>query len=342
MIPLRRMNPPICVLSFFICIATAGTANAQDVAAAEALFNRGLADMKAGRYEVGCGAIAESQRIDPRPGTLFSLATCEEEWGHVATAMTRYGDYLAMYEQLPAARKGAQGRRPSVAADKRTKLAPQVPELKLTMPPGAPQGIVVKRNGVSVAGASLGVSLPIDPGTYVLSTQVPGGPVWERTVSITKGEKLSVALEMTSPPAAPVTASTPASPPPSGTSGRRLAAYILGGSGAASLVVGGVMGGLALGAKATAKGHCGDGIGLKDPSACDQTGLDAVGNARTFALGSTIGLVSGAVLTGAGAVLFFTEPKSPRSSIEAHAPRITRAGVSITPWGAALGAQGSF
>src|SRR4051812_40759119 len=82
---------------------------AADIAAAEALFNRGLADMEAGRYEAACKAIEESLHLDPRPGTLFSLAVCESKWGHVATAATRFGDYLALYEKLPTAQRLRQG-----------------------------------------------------------------------------------------------------------------------------------------------------------------------------------------------------------------------------------------
>ena len=43
-------------------------AAAQDIASAETLFNRGLAEMEAGHYEIGCKAIAESQRLDPAGG----------------------------------------------------------------------------------------------------------------------------------------------------------------------------------------------------------------------------------------------------------------------------------
>ena len=53
--------------------AIAAPAAAQDVASAEALFDRGLAGMRAGNYEVGCPALSESYRLDPRPGTLFTL-----------------------------------------------------------------------------------------------------------------------------------------------------------------------------------------------------------------------------------------------------------------------------
>ncbi len=54
---------------------------AQEPKSSPALFDRGVADMNAGNYAAGCKAIAESQRIDPRPGTLFSLATCHRSLG---------------------------------------------------------------------------------------------------------------------------------------------------------------------------------------------------------------------------------------------------------------------
>jgi len=47
--------------------------------------------MEAGNYAAGCPALAESQRLDPRAGTLFTLSQCEVQWGRVATAVTRLG-----------------------------------------------------------------------------------------------------------------------------------------------------------------------------------------------------------------------------------------------------------
>ena len=41
----------------------ASRAGAQDVAAAEALFKKGLEDMQAGRYDPGCNELAESQPV---------------------------------------------------------------------------------------------------------------------------------------------------------------------------------------------------------------------------------------------------------------------------------------
>src|SRR5688572_10698415 len=63
------------------------TARASD---AQELFDKGLADMKAGNYESGCPALEESFRQDPQPGALFTLATCESRRGRLATGMKHF------------------------------------------------------------------------------------------------------------------------------------------------------------------------------------------------------------------------------------------------------------
>src|SRR5690606_15567731 len=120
--PMRRtprslLHWPLRTIVLLACLLAERPAGAQDIAAAEALFDKGVADMKAGRHETGCKAIAESQRLDPRPGTLFTLATCEAAWGRIATAVSRYGDYLAVYARLPDDKKAAQLERFKVATE---------------------------------------------------------------------------------------------------------------------------------------------------------------------------------------------------------------------------------
>src|SRR4051812_21352406 len=99
----------------FTC-SLAAPAGAQDVATAEALFNRGVADMDARRYTTACPALAESQRLDPRPGRLFTLADCEALQGRIATAVALYGDYLALYARLTPAQQRTQLGREKIAA----------------------------------------------------------------------------------------------------------------------------------------------------------------------------------------------------------------------------------
>jgi hypothetical protein len=295
--------------------------------------------MKAGRYAVACQAIAESNHLDPRPGTLFTLATCEEGWGHLATAEKLYGDYLALYETLPEDRKAAQREsgRPKVAAEHREKLAPDVPELTLTLPPGAPAGTVVKRDRLVLAEP--GVAQRVDPGEHVVSTQAPGGPVWEQTVTLAKGEKKTVVLEVRPAPTlepAPVVAPPEPIPLEAGPSGRRVAGYVIGGAGLAGIAAGAVLGGLVFTKKGTIAAHCGAGIHSADDTACDATGLAAANAGKSLALGSSIALPLGVAALGAGLALRFTEPKP------ATQARAAAGVLSFSPTAVLLGARGTF
>lgn len=287
-------------------LGTSAPASAQDIASAEVLFEKGKTDMLAGRYDTGCKAIAESQRLDPRAGTLFTLATCERLWGHIATAASRYTDYLAVYERLPPEKKAdpIQLGRFKEATEWREKLLPDIPQLTLSLPEGVPPGTVVKRDGEVVGAASLGVSLPVDPGEHTITTQVPGGAAREQRITMARGEKRQVTLEIG------IALNHPAAPGDTGPGGRRTATYVLGGVGVAGLVAGTIFGGLAIGQKETVLQHCGAAIGQPDKTACDQAGLDAAGNAKSLALGSTIGLAAGGVALATAAILFFTEAKS--------------------------------
>lgn len=310
-------------------------ARAQDIAAAEALFNRGLADMEAGRYEPGCKAIAESQRIDPRPGTLFTLATCEDRWGHVATAVTRYADYLLVYERLPEDRKASQGLRPATARARREKLAPEVPELTVLLPPGAPRGTAVRRDGQPMAEAALGVGLPVDPGDHVIATEPPGGAVWEQRITIARGEKKTITLEVRT---AKPSAALHVPPAPRGPSARRVASYTVGGVGLAGLLIGGVLGGIALQKKGIVDQHCGSGVRSKDPTACDPTGLDAANGAKALGTGSTIAFAVGLAGVGTGLALLLTDRARPAPPRGARAPSITAHMLAGPSW-LTLGAE---
>jgi hypothetical protein len=335
------------------------------VAAAEALFNRGMARMEAGDFENGCPAIGESYRLDPRPGTLFTLAECEAKRGHIATAYVRYGDYLSLLETLPPdkkARQQQQGRDKAARAE-RAALGPQVPELTVVVGPGLPRGAVVKRDDVVLAEPSLGVGLPLDPGDHVVTLEVPGKPPVARKVHVAPGDKTRVVLDEEASPPPPVVAPqsppagaplapaaapaatprpppAPPSPPPAprtGPGAQRVAGYALGAVGLAGLGAGAVLGGLA----AARKGSAGCGVGGK-PDACADFG--AIQSARALGNASTAGVVAGGVLAAAGVVLVVTNR---RRAAEAGptAGNVSWVGVGVlaaTPQGAVAGARGGF
>lgn len=341
-------------LSLLAPLTLSAPAGAQDVAAADALFNRGVTEMKAGQYQKACGLIAESMRLDPQPGTLFTLSQCEVKWDRTATAVARLDDYLQLYDRLTPDQKAQQLNRPKVVKEQRNRLAPDVPELTLSLPPGAPAGTVVKRDDSVVASAALGLGLPVDPGEHVVSTQAPGGALWELRITIAKGEKKPVVLEVKPAPtveprpapvvAVPAPAVATDAPPPqeAGPSGRRVAIYAIGGVGVAGLVLGGVMGGLAAAKKPTIVAHCAPPLAAGGAYRCDPTGLAAANSGQTFALVSTIGVAAGLTAVATAVALLVTEHKPAKPTTSARAPWLTPAVLSLGSTGATLGAQGTF
>jgi hypothetical protein len=270
-----------------------------------ALFDAGVLLMEAGRYDEACPSIEHSYDLDPRPGVLFTLAECQSKRGRIAAAVARYTEYLALFEALPPAKKKLQTSRPKAARAQLAVLSPQVPKLVVTLAPGAPPGVVVERDGHVVAAATLGTSLPVEPGDHVLRVSIPGGALGETRVKLERGEHRSVVLAL---PALPASAAAEKPDARRGPSARRVAAFVTGGVGVAGLVIGGAMGGVALARKSVVDAHCDVG-GVAE--ACDHDGKAAADQLGTFALASTVGFVAGGALAVASVVLFVTEPAKP-------------------------------
>ncbi len=288
--------------------ALAGPARGEDaVAAAKRSFTEGLASMQAGDFEKGCPAIEASYKLDPRPGTLFTLAECEAKRGRLSTAVARYEDYLSLYSRLPEEQRRKQGDREATALRQRDALRPQTPELTLRLPPDAPKGTVVTLNGNDVEPEKLGLPLRVDPGEHVVTTQAPGGSVTEIKVSIGKGEKRPIFLDVAALDPAPQ-AKAPRASADLGLSGRRIAAYAAGGVGVGGLILGGVMGVMTLEKKGEIEENCGFIPG--DPRGCNDVGLEAASDAQFRGLVSTIGFAIGGAGVAAAVVLLVTEPKA--------------------------------
>lgn len=293
---------------------------------ADALYYTGLAEMGAGHYETGCKALADSMHLNPRPGTLFTLASCEDRRGRVATAVARFGEYLALYDRLPDDRKEEQTDRPTEARAALQRLLEDLPQLTLSLPTTAPVGTVVKRDGEVLAASTLGTAMPLDPGVHLVSTQAPGGPVWEQRITMTKGEKKRLPLEVKTP----------------ARSTHGLAAYVVGGTGITGLIAGGILGGLAVGQKGIINQHCGAGIDAVDARACDSTGLTAANTGKALGLGSTIALATGGAALGASFLLFILAPKPAASATGPRGGWVSAGVLSGGPEGTILGVQGTF
>lgn len=357
---------------FAATLTLAPAAAAEDVAAAKAMFTVGLEHLQAGRYDKACPALRESYRLDPRLGTLFTLAECDARWGKIATAVAHYQNFLAQVAALPPGQALKQQEREKVAREQVALLSRQIPELTLVLPPHAPEETVVKRDGVQLMGPTLGVPLPTDPGEHVVTTYVPGGRVLEQRVTLGKGEKKKLQLKVAPPgglgttqgppepdgetdvdaprvpapkppAAAPPREATPAPEPPpadegpsartTGPSTRRIAAYAAGGLGVAGLVVGGVTGGMAMAKKNEMGDSCPDFV-------CSNAEAAELGNeARTLGWVSTVGFGVGVAGAAAAVVLLVTEP---RAEAEQSATRVRAGVLAAGQEGAVLGVKGAW
>ncbi len=86
-----------------LCLTWPAALWAQDRAAA--LFDQGLADMLAGKYDTGCPALEESYRLEPMAGALFTLAECEAQWGKSPAALEHYEQFVASLTEMQQAQR---------------------------------------------------------------------------------------------------------------------------------------------------------------------------------------------------------------------------------------------
>jgi hypothetical protein len=297
---------------------------------AAAQFDRGLAAMNEGKYDVACPALTESVRLDPRPGAIFTLAECEARWGHVASADAHYDDYLARFARMTTEQQKQQRGREKIAEQKRRELRAQIPQLQIRLPANAAAGAVVRRDGIVLGAPSLGVFLPVDPGAHVLVVEMPDGGKTEQTVNVELAARREVMLDVP----APVRSHEPTRPPvvePDRSATARTPWLAYGALGIGIVGVGvGVAGGVsALSQKATVDQHC---TGV----VCDRDGKSAADGAKSAALVSTIGFAVGGVGLATGIVLLVTRPR-PASTGMRTIPL-----VGVGDHGALLGATGVF
>jgi hypothetical protein len=175
------------LLTLRVLGARAAFAQARDPAAGEALFQEGRRLMKAGDFAGACPKLEESLRLDPALGTLVNLASCEEERGRTATA---WEHWRAAADQLPSGDK-----RRVTAVARATALEKVLPRLTVTLAAEVSTEAEVKRDGVRLGRASLGLPLPVDPGRHVVTVVAPGREPREFEATLRARENQTLTLE---------------------------------------------------------------------------------------------------------------------------------------------------
>ena len=279
--------------------ARAQTGNANNRAAAEALFGEGRSLAASGHFAEACPKFEASQQLDPGLGTLLNLAECYEKLGKTASAWAEYR------EAIPLARASGSKVRQDLATERAAALESRLSTLTIRRASNQASStpVEIRRDGVLVQPAELGSAIPLDPGTHTVEATAPGKQKWSSTVEVSgDSSKLTVEIPELTPESATTTA---AGPPPTAAarpaSSQRTVAVVIGALGVAGVGLGTLFGLQAKSTWSDSKSHC-----PNYPYGCDSEGLNLHSSARTKAAVSTVAFVAGASALAVGAVLWFT------------------------------------
>jgi hypothetical protein len=286
----------------------------EEAAAAQTLFDDAKARMARGEYGEACPELEASQKIDPGVGTLLNLADCYQHTHRLRSAWATFLD------AANAAHREGEKEREVEARARAALLAPRLSRM-VVRAPGAPAGLVLSRDGASIAPSELGVPVPVDEGTHSVEASAPGHRRWKMLVPVV-GEATVVTVTVppldaprtaaaepvvvtsgpaTAPPAAePIAAVEPVRESSSGLGTSRTLAIVSWGAAAAGFVTGGVFLADAISENADANRAC-------PTSSCPEGAAVAQSQAATRDANiATASLVVGAVAAAAGAVLWLT------------------------------------
>jgi hypothetical protein len=280
--------------------------SASNKAAAEALFQEG-SDLF-GRGEIGqaCERFGASQDLDPGLGTMLRLADCLDRLGKTASA------WALFREAASIAGKRGDVERETIGNQRADNLEERLSRLSLssaeaTMPPG----MSIELNGSAIPVTSLGVPLPVDPGTLKVEVVAEGRKPWSGSVEIPEGPAATTfeipVLERVPPkpkPAAPPPPARPAPPSPVESSSLGTVGFVTAGVGLLGLAAGGVFAYRAMQLQEDSLDAC-----QKDnPNLCSQKGYDQRKDSLTAADAATLSFgIGGALLLG-GVVLVIVSP----------------------------------
>lgn len=314
---IRRAFTFACLFS--LC-ASAALAQGSD---ADALFKMARDASKRGDHETACRLFKESHALDPALGTLHNIARCEEDLGHVASAVQRYREVIA---------QAAPGSERAEYAIKRLRLLePKVPELRLRLARNS-ESAAVAIDGRLLEAGELSRAVILDPGKHLIEVRREDGVAKTYTVTLAEGEHRELEVAAVPPPDA---APAPVPPPPPqalpAPAARRepvapqrdsrptprdtTLGWVVLGTGAGALALSGVAALIVLDRKATVEKDCDANLVCKS-----ETGKRAAESGQVWSTIGTIAFVAGVAGVGAGTYLIVSaEPAHKTAFIGARA-----------------------
>jgi hypothetical protein len=273
-------------------------AHADDKSDAQALFDRGISEMKEGKLDEACKHLAASLAKLPDSGTRGALAVCSTKQGKIATAWTLWKE-LAVTAPTDAMK--------SNAAKAASELEPRLPRYQLTRKP-AIAGLIVTINGTQV-DLSVDVPLPVDPGKVSITASAPELKAWSGEATASEAQVTPIEIpDLVADPKPVVTPPPPVVIEPARPKVNWTARGLMIGGGV-SLVVGGIFGLRASKLWNDAENACGDIDACPGDVFVDAS--DKYDGARTSAIVSTIFVGAGAAALIGGVALWYVQRDKP-------------------------------
>ena len=247
-------------------------------ASAVELFAHGRALAAAGKCAEAIPLFLDTLKIEPSIGALLNLAECREKLGDHAAAYASYRDAESL-----ARDKGDD--RAALARERAEASAAFLPKLAIV----APAGVRVTVDDRAASGLVV-----VAPGEHVVQASAPGREPWRTTI---RAEATSTASVVVPELRAPIVI-VPLPRAPRRT--QRVVGAVVSLAGIATVVAGGILGGVAVAKKNDAAALA------TGPSEAD---FDAARTtAVSFADASTATFVAGAILAIAGTIVWLTAP----------------------------------
>ncbi|EYF07140.1 hypothetical protein [Chondromyces apiculatus] len=279
-----------------LALCSPGVARAQgavEKAAAEALFREARALLEEGKTSEACAKFAESQRLEPKLGTLLNLASCHEEEGKMASAWAEFNQAAGL------ATTAKQEARADFARTRAAELETKLSRVVFQAAGGAAPEMTIRIGDKQLGAATLGSKIPLDPGPYQVEVTAPGKQRWATQIQVPAGP---ASLDVSIPALEDASSAAPDDgglaaifTPPT----RRTMGLVAMGVGVVGVGLGTYLGVRTFVQKGTISEHC-------TGRYCDQEGLDASDDAHTSAGLSTVAFIAGGVFLAGGAVLYLT------------------------------------
>lgn len=174
-------------------------------AAAEALFEDGVALAAAGNLAEACSKFEASETLDVAVGTLLRLADCYERTGRLASAWARFREARSL------AQAQSMRDRERIASQRADALDSKLQRLTINVAGPPPAGLRIELGNTLVPRASWGSAFPIDAGRVVVEASAPGYLPFRREIDIPAGDGARVVAEippLEAEPSAPPTERT--------------------------------------------------------------------------------------------------------------------------------------